>query len=176
MLRKKLLLLCFVFLTISQNLFSRKIDVGPWVNAEIKYYDNKFIIKNINNFMWTNININIQEGYFEYNLERLNANEICVIEFSEFIDSTGIINEIGTKFNGDKIQIPIPSQGPCYIVRINTDQGHETYLLFEENQINTPVYHSEESNYDFILAFLFIGIVFGIFIFLLIIKIRRKKY
>jgi hypothetical protein len=119
------------------NLYSDSPFPYLELNAEVKYYDNTFEIKNCDDFSWTNVEIGLHSWGYKYGhiIEKIEPYESYLIEFNEFINISGIYGKIGTPFDGVKLKLG--TTVPSYLITILTGDRLNGYWLYEEGQIGT---------------------------------------
>ena len=130
----------------------------PWINAEVYYLDNNFSIKNIDDFIWTNVIIAVHSWNYKYELiEKVDINETISINFNDFIAVYDTFDDISTPF--DERKMKLGSTVPSYLINIDSDQGYNGFTLYTEGKIGdqsfyNPINNSEINYYYLIIVFL----------------------
>jgi hypothetical protein len=169
---RKITLLVFIILGV--NSCGKTVSHHLELNAEIKYYNNLFEIKNCDNFIWKNVRIGLHSWNYKYEniIEKIEPNELYLIEFSKFINNTGTFDEIGTPFDGKKLKLG--STEPCYTIAILTEDNRlNGYWLYVEGQIGTrnPINEWEDKKIYYLIPIIcLLGVIT-----VLIIKFSKKK-
>jgi hypothetical protein len=113
-----------------------KIDTGPFLNGELSFDGNAFIIKNCDNFVWTKISL-LLNYYYEYTYPgEIPPNETRVMEYSDFILPEYLRNcepPSPVRFDGKRTKQY--SGRWHHAVSLHAEEGHNYITLFKGNTI-----------------------------------------